>query len=318
MDYQKVYDNIIQNRLLNPITKNKEEYTEVHHIVPKCLGGSNDKSNFVRLKIREHYICHLLLCKIFENKEKTKENIKSYNKLLSAFACMNDAWGFFKENKRNFNSRLHKKYVELGREKSIQKIKEYRRNLSKEERQIYKEKSRNGLIEYYKTHESMWKNRKHKEETIIKMKKHKETYHPQKGSKNSQYGKIWIHNDELQHSISVYKSVLQEYLDNGWVQGRVIDWNSYKEKQLAKENSISLKKYYDEKKKKGMTIEQIIEIKKSKEERYNKNKELYTMYYKEYIINGYKGVVEKYGYNKSKTNLVNQFHRYIPEYKPLK
>jgi hypothetical protein len=39
-------------------------YTEVHHIIPKCLGGSDDISNLVKLTAREHYIAHILLAKI--------------------------------------------------------------------------------------------------------------------------------------------------------------------------------------------------------------------------------------------------------------
>jgi HNH endonuclease len=38
-------------------------YTEVHHIVPRSLGGSDDDSNLVRLTYREHYIAHWLLTK---------------------------------------------------------------------------------------------------------------------------------------------------------------------------------------------------------------------------------------------------------------
>jgi hypothetical protein len=41
-------------------------YVEKHHIIPKCLGGTDDASNLVRLTAREHYICHLLLTKMTE------------------------------------------------------------------------------------------------------------------------------------------------------------------------------------------------------------------------------------------------------------
>ena len=59
MDYQKIYDNLIRKRLENPPT----EKFERHHIVPRSLGGSDDKDNIVKLTLREHYIAHLLLCK---------------------------------------------------------------------------------------------------------------------------------------------------------------------------------------------------------------------------------------------------------------
>jgi hypothetical protein len=40
------------------------EYYEKHHVIPKCLGGSNTTSNLVRLTAREHYVAHLLLVKM--------------------------------------------------------------------------------------------------------------------------------------------------------------------------------------------------------------------------------------------------------------
>jgi hypothetical protein len=45
-------------------TIDKDVYTEKHHIIPKCLGGSNEKSNLVKLTAREHFVCHLLLTKM--------------------------------------------------------------------------------------------------------------------------------------------------------------------------------------------------------------------------------------------------------------
>jgi hypothetical protein len=62
MNYQKIYDNLIyrsQNRQLP-----NDVYTEIHHIIPRCIGGSDDKNNLVTLTLREHFLAHLLLCKI--------------------------------------------------------------------------------------------------------------------------------------------------------------------------------------------------------------------------------------------------------------
>lgn len=39
-------------------------YTEKHHILPKSLGGLNNKENLVRLTAREHFICHHLLVRM--------------------------------------------------------------------------------------------------------------------------------------------------------------------------------------------------------------------------------------------------------------
>lgn len=47
-------------------------YFERHHVIPRCLGGSNDKSNLVNLTAQEHFICHWLLTKMTEGKNKSK------------------------------------------------------------------------------------------------------------------------------------------------------------------------------------------------------------------------------------------------------
>jgi hypothetical protein len=68
MDYQKIYNQIVEkakNRML-------EGYKEKHHIIPKCLGGKNDKDNLVELTAREHFLCHMLLCEIYHNENKLK------------------------------------------------------------------------------------------------------------------------------------------------------------------------------------------------------------------------------------------------------
>lgn len=53
------YKNIIVNFISNPPLVDYE----IHHILPKSMGGSNDPSNLVRLPIRYHYVAHLLLWK---------------------------------------------------------------------------------------------------------------------------------------------------------------------------------------------------------------------------------------------------------------
>jgi hypothetical protein len=61
MDYQKHYNLLIErakSRLL-------EGYSERHHIVPRCMGGSDDPDNLVRLTPEEHFVAHQLLVKIY-------------------------------------------------------------------------------------------------------------------------------------------------------------------------------------------------------------------------------------------------------------
>lgn len=70
MNYEKVYNDLINNAKSNGRKKIKGgPYYENHHIVPRCLGGSDKKENRVLLTAKEHYIAHRLLCKIYPNSE---------------------------------------------------------------------------------------------------------------------------------------------------------------------------------------------------------------------------------------------------------
>lgn len=61
MNYQLIYKSLIESRRINTTPS---DYYEIHHIVPRSLGGTNGKSNLVKLTAREHFIAHLLLAKI--------------------------------------------------------------------------------------------------------------------------------------------------------------------------------------------------------------------------------------------------------------
>lgn len=62
--YKKYYNELIEKAQKRSL---KNSYFETHHIIPRCLGGSNDKDNLVDLTAREHYVAHLLLVKIYPN-----------------------------------------------------------------------------------------------------------------------------------------------------------------------------------------------------------------------------------------------------------
>jgi hypothetical protein len=61
MDYKKIYNALIdraRNRVLDC-------YKEKHHIIPKCIGGTDDQLNLVDLTPEEHYVAHQLLVKLY-------------------------------------------------------------------------------------------------------------------------------------------------------------------------------------------------------------------------------------------------------------
>lgn len=96
MNCQTIYDSLI----LRAITeKNHREHIkdtsdsliyETHHILPRSLGGNDNKDNLVLLTLREHFIAHWLLYRIYKEKAKSKSpnDIKAYHKMATAFIYM--------------------------------------------------------------------------------------------------------------------------------------------------------------------------------------------------------------------------------------
>jgi hypothetical protein len=86
--YTRWYEQIIENALKRnlPVTRAKKKtyanlgYTEVHHIIPRSFGGSDDPGNLIRFTAREHFICHWLLTKMTAGDDR--------NKMLTAFVLM--------------------------------------------------------------------------------------------------------------------------------------------------------------------------------------------------------------------------------------
>ena len=77
MNYLKVYSQLCDSRKsrgLDPKTF-EQEYVELHHIVPRCLGGSNEKRNLVMLTNREHFLAHWLLTKIYPNNDSVQSSL---------------------------------------------------------------------------------------------------------------------------------------------------------------------------------------------------------------------------------------------------
>jgi len=68
MDYMKIHNDLI-NRAKN---RQLTGYKETHHILPKCMGGKNNKDNLVDLTAKEHWLVHLLLIEIYPDNNRLK------------------------------------------------------------------------------------------------------------------------------------------------------------------------------------------------------------------------------------------------------
>jgi NUMOD3 motif len=69
--YRRWYDALIARARARGLV---DDYTERHHVIPRCLGGSNKRDNLVDLTFREHFLVHWLLIKFTEGDAKRRMN----------------------------------------------------------------------------------------------------------------------------------------------------------------------------------------------------------------------------------------------------
>ncbi len=81
----KEYYKIVEEAQALGRSKSKD-YFEEHHIIPRSLGGSNNKSNLVLLTPEEHYLCHSLLLKFCDG--------EAYYLMLYAWNMLNNFSNF--------------------------------------------------------------------------------------------------------------------------------------------------------------------------------------------------------------------------------
>jgi len=113
MNYLKHYERLIERAQTRSILPG--EYFEKHHIVPRCMNGTDDIENIVKLFPEEHYIAHQLLVKMYPTNPKLvyaliimtgkRENISRNNKM----------YGWLK--KRVSIAKTGKKYSEESKQK---------------------------------------------------------------------------------------------------------------------------------------------------------------------------------------------------------
>ena len=199
--YKQWHDNIItkaKNRTLIG-------YKEIHHILPKSLGGSNDKSNLVELTAREHFIVHMLLCKFTKGEAKRS--------MLYAFKCM----CYYKKDGRNYkiNSRIAQKL-----RSELKFSKEHLENLRTSHLGI--RPSKETRLKMSKIHKGnkYCLGKKTSKKTKLKLSKMRK-------------GSIWVNNNI--QSKRIKKDELQNYLNIGYKLGRDKNY-------LTKEYSLKMSK----------------------------------------------------------------------------
>ena len=158
MNYKRHYALLIErakNRKINT------EFTEKHHIVPRCLNGNDGPDNLVDLYPEEHFLAHQLLAKIYPGN----------HSLIKAAAMM-----CVGHKQKRINNKLYG-----------------------------------------------W----------LRKKLAKAMSESQTGRGNSQFGTCWVSNLETKESKKIDKTLLDNYLNNGWIKKRIINWNNNYKKRIC-------------------------------------------------------------------------------------
>jgi hypothetical protein len=149
VNYQKIYEQLISKRRIFVLDDN--QYGEKHHILPRCLGGSDRKENIVKLTAREHFIAHMLLVRIYPTGSAER------NKMLTALKrmrCGNKEQRNVKNSARLYE--YHRKEFSESmskRLKGLRHTKEHCENISKSKTG----KKRPDIETYKKTSTELWK-----------------------------------------------------------------------------------------------------------------------------------------------------------------
>lgn len=214
--YTKIYYRIINNAILANRLKLKPNninyiYYEKHHIIPKTLGGTNDVNNIVLLTGKEHYIVHLLLCKMTSSTNKHKM-INALIKL--SFAKSN---GQMRYTSRSYN--LTRKFIAIKNSETMKgkpKSNQMRERLSLSRKGMkFTEKHKYNLsLSKQNTNigaQNPFYGKSHSEETKIKWSKQR------KGKSTiGSTGMKWFNNG-LERGM-----FLPHEIPNGWVPGKKI------------------------------------------------------------------------------------------------
>lgn len=243
MNYKDFIQSIIDSRGQFNIPEN--EYKERHHIIPRCMGGSNNKDNLIDLYAKEHFIAHKLLA--LENPDN--------HKLVSAWSMMAFPKG---DTKREFYEEITADEYQLLRElqsktqsefaKQLWQDEDYRKahEYSGERRKEYSERMKGNTLTLGKKHppfteehkkrigeghKKSWEQKSEEEKEKIKQKLSEAL----SGEKNPMYSKH--HSEETKKILSEKtkllnpkerkwwnngeKQVFQKECPNGFVPGRL-------------------------------------------------------------------------------------------------
>lgn len=233
MNYLKIYNQLIHRAK----TRSINEYKEKHHIIPRCLNGTDDIDNLVDLTPEEHYIAHLLLVKIYPDNQKlihaavmmTVTGLKQRrNNKLYGWLRRRHSESISDSQSGNGNSQFGRYWIcntstgEIRRINSSDTIPDgwIRGKTGFTKCEICNQNTGTKQRRFCKEHRpapippktTMFKGSESAKKLSVHCKNRKKEEHPQ-------FGKRWVNNTSEQ--IMIPQTEIVQYLNNGWIKGKL-------------------------------------------------------------------------------------------------
>jgi len=226
MKYENIYSQIVERAKHRVL----EGYKETHHITPRCMGGTDEKDNLVDLTDREHFICHLLLTRIYPEHKGLRLAIWNMCNAKRSYQ------GRYKPNSRLYEM-IRTEYRELIKGENHPS---YGRKNSDEVRQKMSQIAKRR----FENNPGTFKGRTHSEETRKKlsnnMKGKLQSSHQKNRVKESLTGTRWYHKPDGTNLRAFPND--PKIIEEGWLPGR------FNGKSISsKANTEKEKKYHGKK-----------------------------------------------------------------------
>lgn len=269
--YQKIYNDLIDKAKTRNYSSNRYKIgeviadciVEVHHIIPRCMGGTDDETNLVALTLREHFIAHLLLTKIYPNNDKI---ITAFQIMSSRCGKNSKSYKIVRENWHRICSETTKKYYENPENRKAmsnlmkEKVKDpqYIKKVSDGVRKAYSEThlrdkisacskrmwSNKDYIKKFEQNKWIYKTKEFREKTSIRIKKENEL-NPELKQKRLNGIKKHMHNKSPEWKELMSKK-MKEYSNSPLAKKRMSErYKTSKFNRSRKVIDLTTKKVYD-------------------------------------------------------------------------
>ena len=231
MDYQRIYNSIIERAKTRII----EGYTEKHHIIPRCMGGSNNDDNLVALTPEEHYVCHLLLIKLYPGNiglvkaamflTSSNNNVRRNNKLYGWLKRQYSDYMRGPNNPQKLNPRKGERHHTYNRKIKFNFTEKGRKVLS--EKMVGDKNPCSGI--------KPWNHPRATDYTRSIWAKADEIYNLWIANKKPSYCKLHsLVNGRMYDNVSVGPFMnMVKYFRNGWIPTEDLEWKKFNEQSTV-------------------------------------------------------------------------------------